>query len=160
MYGQSMIIVLIFSSISGGLEYYKARHGFDGRLGWKSTDNITIVPEKFLDNASTIDQVAVVVKNQYNYSIGFTLHPNYPSPRYVGAVIWYTNRSPQSSSWPLYLWNRREANKLSPWVIFLICYTAAIAAYLIIRFIIAIYNYSSGENELPTSSESETELVV
>ena len=61
--------------------------------------------------AKTLADVAALAKT-VDRAIGFTAHPDFErGTRYARAVISYTNKSPQSESWALYLFDdvgRRE----------------------------------------------------
>ncbi len=109
-----VLVILLFSDIvsadpttgeCGDESYYRARHG----IGYED-DDIVFVSKKLLENASTIDEIAIIVKNNYNCSIiGFTIHPGYPAYRLVGAVISYVRSC--AAGGQLYLWDEKEANK-------------------------------------------------
>jgi hypothetical protein len=63
------------------------------------------------DAIRTIDDVARFAA-EVRGAVGFTVHPQFENgTRYASAVVWYTKLSPASSSWPLFLFDGKEARK-------------------------------------------------
>lgn len=90
-----------------GQQYYRANHGFDGGLN-KMVDLSEL--EGF-DAVGSIDDLAKFA-SEVPGAVGFTAHPGFEKDaRYAHAVIWYTGVSARDSSWPLYLFDRTEAQK-------------------------------------------------
>ncbi len=88
--------------------YFKAKHGFDGGL----FEMIELSQREGFDTVRTIDDLARFASS-VGGAIGFTAHPNFEAgTRSAQAVLWYTRLSPVDASWPLYLFDEREARKL------------------------------------------------
>jgi hypothetical protein len=63
------------------------------------------------DAIRTIDDVARFA-SEVPGAVGFTAHPDFGNgTRYASAVVWYTKLSPTESSWALYLFDKKEAQK-------------------------------------------------
>jgi hypothetical protein len=63
------------------------------------------------DTVRTIDDLARFA-SEVPDAIGFTAHPRFEKGmRSADAVLWYTNLSSPRSSWPLYLFDKTEAQK-------------------------------------------------
>jgi hypothetical protein len=63
------------------------------------------------DAIQTIDDVARFA-SEVPGAVGFTAHPNFEKgTRYASAVVWYTKLSATGSSWALYLFDKKEAQK-------------------------------------------------
>ena len=103
-------------------EYYRAKHGFNGGF----TEMVDLSNREGFDAVQSIDDLAKFAA-EVPGAIGFTAHPFFedtvrkaveeqghtvgPGPyRYASAVIWYTGLS-SGKSWPLYLFDKAEANK-------------------------------------------------
>jgi hypothetical protein len=82
-------------------KYHRADHGFSG--GEDVMVDLSELPG--FSEAKTLADVAALART-VDKAIGFTAHPFFESgTRYAHAVISYTNKSPQSESWALYLFD-------------------------------------------------------
>ena len=88
-------------------DYFRARHGFDGGLH----EMVDLSKREGFDAIRTIDDVARFA-SEVPGAVGFTAPPNFENnTRYASAVVWYTKLSRTESSWPLYLFDKTEAQK-------------------------------------------------
>jgi hypothetical protein len=88
-------------------KYFRANHGFDGGL----VETVDLRKLEGFDDIRTIDQVARFA-SEVPGAVGFTAHPNFEhGDRYARAVLWYTKLSATGSSWTLYLFDKKEAQK-------------------------------------------------
>lgn len=98
----------MIESASDGLEYTIAHHGYGRGL----SEMVNLCDLEGFDGIRTIGEVARFA-HKIQDSVGFTAHPEFESgTRYAHAVIWYTTLSPTNESWPLYLFDREESQKL------------------------------------------------
>ncbi len=89
------------------VEYFRASHGFDGGL----QEMVDLSKREGFDAIRTIDDVARFA-SEVPSAVGFTAHPDFENgTRYASAVMWYTKLSPTESSWVLYLFDKKEAQK-------------------------------------------------
>ena len=87
--------------------YFRASHGFDGGL----QEMVDLSKREGFDTIRTIDDVATFA-SEVPGAMGFTAHPDFENgTRYASAVVWYTKLSPTKSSWGLYLFDKKEAQK-------------------------------------------------
>jgi hypothetical protein len=88
-------------------DYFQASHGRDGGL----CKMVDLSKREGFDAIRTIDDVARFA-SEVPGAVGFTAHPNFETgTRYASAVVWYTKLSPTGSSWALYLFDKKEAQK-------------------------------------------------
>jgi len=88
-------------------DYFQASHGFNGGL----CEMVDLSKREGFDAIRTIDDVARFA-SEVPGAVGFTAHPNFENgTRYASAVVWYTKLSPAQSSWALYLFDKKEAQK-------------------------------------------------
>jgi len=88
-------------------QYFRAKHGFDGGL----SEMVDLSELEGFDAVRTIDDLAKFA-SEVPKAMGFTAHPDFENgTRYAHAVLWYTGLSSKSSSWPLHLFDRAEAQK-------------------------------------------------
>ncbi len=89
------------------VECFRASHGFNGGLH----EMVDLSSREGFDGVRTIDDVARVA-SKVPGAVGFTAHPDFENgTRYASAVVWYTRLSSTESSWALYLFDKKEAQK-------------------------------------------------
>ena len=89
------------------VEYFRASQGFNGGL----QEMVDLSKREGFDAIRTIDDVARFA-SEVPGAVGFTAHPDFANgTRYASAVVWYTKLSPTESSWVLYLFDKKEAQK-------------------------------------------------
>ena len=89
------------------VEYFRASHGFNGGL----QEMVDLSKREGFDAIRTIGDAARFA-SEVPGAVGFTAHPDFgKGTRYASAVVWYTKLSPTESSWALYLFDKKEAQK-------------------------------------------------
>lgn len=89
-------------------EYHRAKHGLNG--GHEELVDLSTLPG--FDQLKTLDDIAAFAAKVPG-ATGFTAHPRFENGnRYARAIIWYTNLSDPRQSWPIYLFEKSEAEKL------------------------------------------------
>jgi len=89
------------------VERFRARHGFDGGL----QEMVDLSKREGFGAIRTMDDLARFA-SEVPGAVGFTAHPDFEhGTRYASAVVWYTKLSPTESSWALYLFDQKEAQK-------------------------------------------------